>query len=438
MGNSINISDVSIIKLPFKDLKVIQGNLKTLPDENYQKLKNELLTVGFKIPFFIWDNNGVRELLDGTQRFHTLTRMASEGIDVDKKYPCCILDVATRKEAGEMILAISSQYGKMTLDSMLDFNTEFEIDNDEAKDRFDFDGFDIEIVDQDEVDRLEEIEDDVPELKKETIIKRGDIIELGKHRLMCGDSTMIDDVEKLMDGQKADMVFTDPPYNTGMTSEKQAGTGSLWKGNKKKNEKARLSHMFDDSFTDEEWVDFIKSFCGVYFSQMKDNTGAYICLDWRRNHELVPVLKEYFKLSNVIVWDKVVHGLGSDYKYTYELINVCKKGKPELDTHQGEREYSDVWHIQRKMGKNKEHATAKPVELVERCLRHASKPNSLVIDYFQGSGTTLIACEKTNRKCFGMELDEHYCDVIISRYCKYVGKYDIILNGKSYDWSNEA
>lgn len=163
------------------------------------------------------------------------------------------------------------------------------------------------------------------------------------------------------------------------------------------------------------------AFCSVYYSQMKENTGAYICLDWRRNHELVPHIKKSFKLSNIIVWDKVVHGLGSDYKYTYELINVCKKGKPEMDTHQGDREYSDVWHIQRAMGKNKDHATAKPIEIIERCLRHASKPNSLIIDFFQGSGSTLIACEKTNRKCYGMELDPVYCDVIVRRWEDYTG-----------------
>lgn len=108
--------------------------------------------------------------------------------------------------------------------------------------------------------------------------------------------------------------------------------------------------MFDDDYTDDEWDAFLDAFLDAYLIATKDDCALYICLDWRRNHELVPKIKQRFKLSNVIVWDKVVHGLGSDYKYTYELINVCKKGKPELDTHQGEdREYSDVWHIQRKI-----------------------------------------------------------------------------------------
>jgi DNA modification methylase len=245
---------------------------------------------------------------------------------------------------------------------------------------------------------------------------------MANHRLMCGDATMIDDVEKVMKGEKADMVFTDPPYNTGMTPESQssANGNTLWKGNKKGN--GWLGHMFSDDYTDEEWQQFMADFCLIYWSQMKENTGAYICLDWRRNYELIPHIKKHFKLSNTVVWDKVVHGLGSDYKYTYELINVCKKGKPEMDTHQGDREYSDVWHIQRKIGKNKEHATAKPVEIVERCMRHASKPNSIVIDYFMGSGTTLISAQKNNRICYGLELSEQYCDVIVKRWQDWTGE----------------
>lgn len=261
-------------------------------------------------------------------------------------------------------------------------------------------------------------EDEIPEVKH-AITHKGDLWILGNHRLLCGDSTMIDDVEKLMNGEKADMVFTDPPYNTGM----QAKPGSTW-----------LSHMFNDKFSDEEWQNLLSGFVSNAYLFMKENTAGYFCLDWRRNHELQEHLRNHFKLSNVIVWDKVVHGLGSDYKYTYELINVCKKGNPELDTHQGDREYSDVWHIQRKMGKDKDHATKKPIEIIERCLRHASKPNSSCLDLFGGSGSTLIACEKNNRRSFIMELSELYCDTIIKRFEQYTGKKAILEStGQTYE-----
>jgi site-specific DNA-methyltransferase (adenine-specific) len=248
----------------------------------------------------------------------------------------------------------------------------------------------------------------------------GSIYKLGNHRLMCADATDLDQVQLLMNGVQADIVFTDPPYNTGMTGDTQ-GDGKLWRGDGKKAKGGRLNHMFDDAYTDDEWQQFMMAFCANYNVIMKDDSVAYICLDWRRNHELVPHLKENFKLSNIIVWDKVVHGLGSDYKYTYELLNVCKKGKPVLNTHQGEdAEYSDVWHIQRKMGRDEEHATKKPLELVERALRHASKEGAVVVDLFGGSGSTLIAAEQMNRSAYIMELDPRYVDLIRRRYWKTI------------------
>lgn len=226
------------------------------------------------------------------------------------------------------------------------------------------------------------------------------------------------------------MVFTDPPYNTGMTAQTQSGQGgTLWKGNKKPNEKARLSHMFDDSYTDEEWQEFMSVFCERYDESTAENSFIFVCLDWRRSHELVPHLKQRWKFSNLIIWDKLVHGLGSDYKYTHEFIHVCKKGKPPLASNkEGEKEYQDVWRIQRKMGRDEDHATKKPIELCERAIRHGSKYKQSVLDLFGGSGSTLIAAEKNNRYCYMMELDPKYVDVIIKRWEQFTGKSAILEN----------
>lgn len=246
-------------------------------------------------------------------------------------------------------------------------------------------------------------------------VARGEIWQLGSHRLMCGDSTSKEDVERLMDGKKADMAFTDPPYNTGMGEKNRDST---W-----------LNHMFEDSYTDEEWDNFMASFVATLARSLKNDSVAYVCLDWRRNYELIPHIKEHFHLSNTIVWDKVVHGLGSDYKYTYELINVCKKGKPMMDTHQGDQaEYSDVWHIQRKVGKDEDHATKKPIELITRPIKHASPLGGIVLDIFLGSGSTIIACEQTGRVCYGMEIDPKYCTVILDRWEKLTGKKAVCVS----------
>jgi DNA modification methylase len=264
-------------------------------------------------------------------------------------------------------------------------------------------------------------EDEVPDALPEPKVVKGEVYILGKHRLMCGDSTAITDVERLMDGKKADMVFTDPPYNTGMSAK--TNSGSTW-----------LSHMFDDDYSDDEWQNLLTSLSSNYWIITKDSAVAYISLDWRRSHELVPVVKSAgFKFSNLIVWDKMVHGLGSDYKYTHEFIHVFKKGKPDINSHQGDQEYQDVWHIQRKMGKDEDHATKKPIELIERSLRHASQIGNLVADLFGGSGSTLIACEKTDRQCFMMELDPHYCGVILDRWQKFTGKKAHREDGVAWD-----
>src|SRR3990167_694521 len=186
------------------------------------------------------------------------------------------------------------------------------------------------------------------------------------------------------------MVLTDPPYNTGMTAKTKEGTGgTLWKG-KKKGGKARLSHMFEDSFTEEEFSTLLFSVFKVYESFTKLDTALYVFIDWRRVGEIRMAMEKFFKISNIIVWDKVVHGLGSDYKYTYELIVVGKKGKPEINNRFG-LDYQDIWRLQRDMGRNKDHATAKPVGLLTKPILHASKQDDICLDLFLGSGSTLIA-----------------------------------------------
>jgi len=137
-------------------------------------------------------------------------------------------------------------------------------------------------------------------------------------------------------------------------------------------------------------------------------------------------VEKLMDVKNVIVWDKRVHGLGSDYKSTYELCIVGKKGKPKINNRYG-LDYQDIWRLQREMGRNEMHATVKPVELLEKPIKHASKEDDIILDLFLGSGSTLIAAEKTNRICYGMELDPKYIDVIIQRWEDYTGNKAVKL-----------
>jgi len=389
----MNIEDI-----PIKTLKHFKGNPREMNDDEMSKLISNLHKFGFVDPLVIDEDNVV---LGGNQRLKAATKM---GLDTA---PCFRITGLNINEKRALVISLNKISGRWIEE---DLEALIKLINESNPELGAFTGLTNEELDDIINAPLpnDNDPDEVPE-NPPTVCKKGDLWILGNHRLLCGDSTDEIIVNRLMNGKKADMVFTDPPYNTGM-SEK-TNSGSTW-----------LTHMFNDVFTDEEWEIFINKFTKIYYNILKENSIAYICLDWRRNHELIPKIKlAGFHISNIIVWDKMVHGLGSDYKYTYEVINVCKKGKPILDTHQGEREYSDVWHIQRKLGKDEDHATKKPTELCERAIRHVNDVK-IVVDLFGGSGSTLLSCERLNKYCYMMELDEHYCDVIIKRWEDYTGK----------------
>tara|TARA_R110002096_G_scaffold310654_1_gene505182 strand:+ start:256 stop:1515 length:1260 start_codon:yes stop_codon:yes gene_type:complete len=397
-----------------KDLIPYVNNSRTHSDEQVNQVSASIKEFGFTSPVLIDEQGG---LIAGHGRV-----MAAKRLGIDE-VPCITLSGLTEAQKKAYIIA----------DNQLPLNAGWDLDKlkleVETLQELDFDvdllGFDDEFLNgllDVQMDNGLTDEDEVPEVPEIPVSVLGDIWQLGNHRLMCGDSTSTSDVDKLMNGQKADMVFTDPPYNTGMTEKKQGD--STW-----------LSHMFNDSYTDSEWESFMSDFCNEYDIATKDNAFIFVCLDWRRSHELVPHLKQRWKFSNLIIWDKMVHGLGSDYKYTHEFIHVCKKGKPPLATNkEGEKEYQDVWRIQRKMGRSEEHATKKPIELCERAIRHGSAYKNLVLDLFCGSGSTLIACEKNNRVCYTNEMDARYVDVTIKRFEEFTGqKATHIESGKTYE-----
>ena len=404
----------TVEKRKLADLKEHANNPRQFTEKGMKDLENSINSIGFMQPINI---NQDGTILSGHARTKKLKEMGE--VEVDVYVPDRVL---TPKQEEEVLVRANA-------------NTAGQWDFDILANNFDLEeitdwGLDVPDMDLDIEEEAEVEEDEVPELKQKFAVK-GDLFELIDeeqgltHRVLCGDSTMIDDVEKVMNGEKADMVFTDPPYNTGMSQK--TNNGSTW-----------LNHMFNDSFTDEEWDKLLIDFTNNYYLSSKEDSVSYICLDWRRSHELVPNAKNAgFKFSNLIIWDKMVHGLGSDYKYTHEFIHVFKKGKPALNTNQGEQDYQDIWHIQRKIGRDEEHATKKPIELCTRAIKHASKQKDLVIDFFLGSGSTLIACQQTKRNCYGIELDEHYCGVIVKRWLNYMQKenktFKIKRNDEDFD-----
>jgi DNA modification methylase len=260
-------------------------------------------------------------------------------------------------------------------------------------------GFDPKELDKllepEQVDGLTD-EDAVPETPVEPKTKLGDIYQLGNHRLMCGDSTSIDAVEKLMDGQKADMVFTDPPYNID------------YQGVKDKREKIK-----NDKMPDNEFVDFLtESLMGCEV--------MYVCCSWHYAHLFREAMIRLARQPKaMIVWDKVNPAQHLDKYFKQHEIIFYYGDYGGQKTLRG-----DVWTLKRQ--KNTVHPTMKPVELIEIALQdNAGK--KIVYDGFGGSGSTMIACEKLGRQARMMELDPKYCDVIVKRWEDFTGKKAVLL-----------
>ena len=230
--------------------------------------------------------------------------------------------------------------------------------------------------------------DDIPEVPEEPITKEGDLYILGNHRLLCGDSTNIQHVEKLMDGNKADMVFTDPPYNV------------AFNGRSGKFDVIKNDDLSEDSF--DELITGMVEIINI----LKPN-HYYVWCNWK----FYATLQTKLPFKGCIVWAKNVFGLGVGYRHQHEFCLFNAK----IDKHI--KNESDLWQVKKDVSYM--HPTQKPVELAERALINHKQGN--VIDLFGGSGSTLIAAERLKRQSFLMELDPKYCDVIVKRWEDFTG-----------------
>jgi DNA modification methylase len=249
-------------------------------------------------------------------------------------------------------------------------------------------------------------EDAVPDAPEVPVTVEGDVWVLGRHRLMCGDSTSIDAVEKLMDNAKADMVFTDPPYGVdydGINNDDRAGLDGLLRG----------------AFSS-------------YLSTSKSGAAIYVFHSDKCADIFHSVFREFFHFSSMVIWAKNSLTLSrTDYQSQHEpcLYGWMKGGAHSFH---GDRKQVSVWRFDKERVEG--HTTPKPVALIERALENSSKGGDVVSDLFGGSGSTLIACEKTARDCRMMELDPKYCDVIIKRWQDFTGeKATHAESGKTYE-----
>lgn len=273
-------------------------------------------------------------------------------------------------------------------------------------------------------------EDAVPEVPEDPVTVLGDVWLLGRHRLMCGDSTSLDAVERLMDGRKADMVLTDPPYGVSFVGVK----GSMYSAGKKAGKNSAQMIKADDLRGDDLAQLFLDSIsCASDFS--KDGAAMYIFFAINRSVETLAGLSGVgLEVRNWLIWDKGnvgFHAMGAQYKPNYEAFLYCHKTGKSPPWYGGQKEQTIWRHPVEREGL---HPTMKPVSLLQRALQNNSKQGDEVIDLFGGSGSTLIACEKTARDCRMMELDPKYCDVIVKRWQDFTGEAATHAeSGKAFD-----
>jgi DNA modification methylase len=255
--------------------------------------------------------------------------------------------------------------------------------------------------------------DEIPEPPVEPVTKLGDIWILGNHRLMCGDSTSIDAVQKMMNGSKADMVFTDPPY------------GVAYEGGH--NAKKR-SQIKNDSLEGENLTALFNGSLSVAYIVTHDHSAFYVWYSTNKSVETFAAFADLpLKLRAIIQWYKVRSGLGAFMSQYIPNCEPCIYAYKDGSTPQwfGPTDEKTVWEL-KKESKNDFHPTQKPVELPERAINNSSKLGQIILDLFGGSGSTLIACEKTGRKARLMELDPKYCDVIVKRWEDFTGKKAVL------------
>lgn len=388
------------------DINPAKYNPRKITDKELSGLTESIKKFGFIDPVIMNIRGGKNILVGGHQRLRV-----AEILKI-KEIPVVEVDLSISEEKALNVAlnspTLSGKYDEEILSGLLD---EIKIDLPELFDDLNFGDFDIPV----EQCEGHTDQDAVPEVQPDPITKRGDVWLLGKHRLMCGDSTMIDDVMKLMNGEMADMIHTDPPYNI------------AYEGGSKKREKIANDEL-------EDFNGFLADIYTNYFAVSKPGAAIYV---WHASSEthnfIIEFINAGFLFKSYIVWNKNNSTFGrSDYHWKHEPCLYGWNGSGSHKWH-GDRKQTTVWDIDRP-SKSEAHPTMKPIDLCVKPIENSSKADALVIDFFLGSGSTLIACEKLKRRCYGLELSERYCDVIIKRWQDYTEKEAILEStGEAYN-----
>lgn len=376
-----------------ENLEMFQGKLKSIDSPAFEKLKQSILRYGFSFPIFVWDGN----ILDGHQRLAAVKSLVDEGHSIEGgMLPVVHIDAKDKKEAAEKLLLINSRYAKIDQGGFDFFVQDFDIDIADMSGILDIPEIDFNFGDDEEFEGNTD-PDDVPEVEETPVTKTGDIWLLGEHRLCCGDSTKIEDVERLMDGRKADICLTDPPYGIAAT----------------KNSKGNYD-IFEDTLENvielsKKWLPIARDISKVVvFSSGVTRQWIYPEPAW------------------VLCWFYGGGQLRSQWGFNCWQPFLAYGNDPSLSQGNGCRPDAIDLNVPSNAS-DINHPCPKPIKLWEWLIKRLScKQSELLYEPFSGSGTTIIAAQQTGRKCYAMEISPQYVDVAIKRWQDFTGE-DAVL-----------
>ena len=396
-----NQPTMEIKELPLKELKPAAYNpRKKLKkgDKEYEKIKQSLLKFGYVDPIIV---NEDLTVIGGHQRLTVLK-------DFDYETAKCVIVNLPKEDEKALNIAlnkITGQWDEALLADLL-------LDLQESDFNLDLTGFEPpeidDILSNVHDKELSEDEFDVEEeLKKPTVSRHGDIWQLGKHRVICGDSTKAETYKQLLDDRKANLVVTDPPYNVDV--EETAGK------------------ILNDNMSDGDFYQFLLSMFTQVENHMEDDASIYVFHADTEGLNFRKAFKDAgFYLSGCCIWKKNSLVLGrSPYQWQHEpcLYGWKKKGKHQWFS---DRKQTTIWEYDRPKS-SKDHPTMKPIQLMAYPIQNSSMLGTIVLDPFLGSGSTLIAADQTGRVCYGIELDEKFVDVIVKRYIEVTGDTEVTV-----------
>jgi DNA modification methylase len=412
--------NVVIKELSISSLKPFARNARTHSRKQIKQIAASIERFGFTNPVLVSDDG---EIIAGHGRVEAAKQLGW------KKVPTIALSHLSETERRAYVLAdnklaLNAGWDKEILAIELQALSELNFD-------VELTGFSLAEIDlvideagESDPDGVDAPEDEVVFATGLPVSRQGDLWQLGRHKLLCGDARSSIDFEALMGGESTDLVFTDPPYNVKIDGN-VCGLGSV---------KHREFAFASGEMSQSKFTAFLKDTLGNAASVMRDGAIAFVCMDWRHMGELLAAGNTVFtEFKNLVVWNKTNGGMGAFYRSKHELIFVFKQGTAEHTNSFGlgetGRYRTNVWDyagISSISGSRSEelamHPTVKPVALIADAIRDCSRRGEVVLDCFGGSGSTLIAAEKTGRSARLIEYDPLYCDTIIRRWEKLTGK----------------